>query len=535
MRTRSAIPQAHPRATSPLDGPFWLVLALAGVLVALIGVGIVRTATRPATVEAPSATPDNPRAFLVDPPRDAPDLALTDQTGSGFSRSALIGKPALVFFGYTHCPDVCPATVGILGLVATAYTPGIRVVFVTVDPERDTVAFLADYVRYLPAGFSALTGTAAQVRATADAWGVRYARVEGSTPDTYSMSHTADVYLLDAAGRLRARFPFGTSESAMLATVRWVAGSSAPTGSGDGGQAGGTPAATDVVPPATVPPSPAGGTSDGTLGVEVVSSTVWAGGSSPVIIGLSVDAVRLADPGAHVTVQLTSTGGASVGPAVAAVAVRPPGVDAISYVATLAIPAPGWWSLTVTADSGGSTRTGRGSLAALDPGTTVALGGPAPRERTPTLDDVGGDILRISTDPLPDPRLSTISTVDALDTGRPFVLVIDSARFKVTEACGKALGLAKFMVDRWPSIPFIHLEPYAYDVVTDTATLVGSLAAPTLVPAARAWGLGGTIWGAGSMPWVYVVDRHGTVRAKYQGVIGSSDLDVILAMLQTEG
>ncbi len=534
MRTRSATAPASPRVTSPLDRPFWLVLALAGVLVALVGVGIIRNVTRPATAAAPTSSPDNPRAFLVTPSREAPDLALTDQTGSAFSRSALTGKPALVFFGYTHCPDVCPATVGILGLVATAYAPGLRVVFVTVDPERDTVPFLADYVRYLPPGFSALTGTAPQIRATADAWGVRYARVEGTTAETYSMSHTADVYLLDAAGRLRARFPFGTSESAMLATVRWVAGAADSNGAGDA-QGGETPAPSAADPSETVDPSGGSTAGSGSLGAEVVTSTVWAGASSPVILGLTTTSGRLTDLGARVSVQLTAVGGGAVGAAVTAVAVRPPGVDVVSYVATLAIPAPGWWGLAVSAYSGGTTWSGRGSLAALDPGTTVALGGPAPRERTPTLDDVGGDILRISTDPLPDLRLSAISTVDALDAGRPFVLVIDSARFKVTEACGKALGLAKFMVDRWPSIPFIHLEPYAYEVVTDTATLVGSLAAPTLVPAARAWGLGGTIWGAGSMPWVYVVDRHGTVRAKYQGVIGSTDLDVILAMLEAEG
>ena len=78
-----------------------------------------------------------------------------------------------------------------------SYGTSLRSVFVSVDPERDTVAWLQGYVKYLPAGFTALTGTAADVKAVADLWGVRYARVETGTPGEYSMSHTAEVYLVD--------------------------------------------------------------------------------------------------------------------------------------------------------------------------------------------------------------------------------------------------------------------------------------------------------------------------------------------------
>jgi hypothetical protein len=105
----------------------------------------------------------------------------------------------------------------------------------------------------------------------------------------------------------------------------------------------------------------------------------------------------------------------------------------------------------------------------------------------------------------------------------------------VTLACGQALYLARYLVDRWPSIPFIHLEPYAYDVITDTAVIQGSLSAPVMVPAAVAWGVAGQPWGAGSMPWVFVVDGFGSVRAKYQGVVGSSDVDVIVALIAAGG
>jgi hypothetical protein len=186
-------------------------------------------------------------------------------------------------------------------------------------------------------------------------------------------------------------------------------------------------------------------------------------------------------------------------------------------------------------ESGGSSLLGRTSVSALDPGATARLGAAAPDARTPTLDDVGGVALRVTTDPVPDLRMSRTSTVDALAAGEPFVLVVDSVRFKVTPACGKALSLAKYLQGRWPEVSFIHLEPYAYDVVTDTAVLQGSLGAPILVPAADAWGTGGAPWGAGSMPWVFIVDRDGRLVAKYQGVVGSDDIDVIVSMLAARG
>jgi protein SCO1/2 len=461
--------------------------------------------------------------FLYPDARPAPELDLVDQDGAPFSAARYAGGPTLVFFGYTHCPDVCPATMGILTQAAASYGSGVRVVFVSVDPERDTVDWLKEYVRYLPAGFSALTGTPIEVRAAADAWGVRYAKVETGTPREYSMSHTAEVYLVDATGTLRAHFPFGTQADAVLATLRFVAAAT-PSPSAPESSTRPTPSGSPA------PPSPAVA-----LSVEVVSSSVWAGGASPVILVLSGPAGRLADPAATVSVQVTSSDGQAQGSPVRAVGIRPPGVDAVSYVAIVDLPSPGWWGLTVSVESDGSSHLGRTSVSALDPGATAPLGAAAPDARTPTLDDVGGVALRVTTDPVPDLRMSRSSTVDALAAGEPFVLVVDSVRFKVTPACGKALGLAKFLQDRWPSIPFIHLEPYAYDVVTDTAVLQGSLGAPILVPAADAWGTGAVPWGAGSMPWVFIVDGDGRLAAKYQGVVGSDDIDVIVSMLAARG
>ena len=218
-----------------------------------------------------------------------------------------------------------------------------------------------------------------------------------------------------------------------------------------------------------------------------------------------------------------------------AVAVRPPLEDRVLYVPTLDIPTAGAWRLEVTANTGTTALRGTVDLTALDPGSTVPLGGPAPTARTPTLADAGGDRWAVTTDPAPDLRLSTTSTVDALAEGAPFVLVADSVRFRVSPACGKAVVMARYLRRPLAGGRFIHLEPFRYSVVAETPVLEGTLADPQLTDPAAAWGFGGAPWGARSMPWVYVVDGHGIVRAKYQGIVGSDDVDVILALIAQGG
>jgi protein SCO1/2 len=455
------------------------------------------------------------RPYLVPTPAPAPSMRLTDQDDRPFDLASLQGAPVFVFFGYTHCEDVCPATVGTVGLAMEAFGEPVRAVFVTVDPERDTPAWLREYVRYLAPGFSGVTGTPDRIAAVARDWGVRYAREETGTPGEYSMSHTTDVLLVDPRGEVRARFPFGTDADAMTATLRTVVATTIPIA---------TP-----TPVATSPASPRVA-SEG-LDVLVDSTSIWAGPAGPVILGLSAGGFAINDPDLVAAVQLASLDGTPVGPPVSAVAVRPPGESRIVYVASPAIPSPGWWRLDVSADRAGIRLHGATDIAALDPGTTAALGAPAPAAHTPTLDDAGGNARAVTTDPAPDLRLSRTSTTDALAAHRPFVLVIDSWKFRVTSACGKALVMARYLVDRWPDDAFIHLEPLRYDVVTDTPVLEGSLSDPTLTEPAAAWGLAGDPWGPTSMPWIFVVDGNGIVRAKAEGVVGTDDVDVILTML----
>lgn len=139
----------------------------------------------------------------------APALGgLVDTDGSAFDLSAFAGTDTLLFFGYTHCPDVCPATIGELFGVFQAL-PETQAVFVSVDPERDTPEFMAEWAQYFPENFHAVTGSPAAIRRAADEYGARYARVETSSQAGYTMSHTADLYLIDAEGQLATTYPSG--------------------------------------------------------------------------------------------------------------------------------------------------------------------------------------------------------------------------------------------------------------------------------------------------------------------------------------
>jgi protein SCO1/2 len=129
---------------------------------------------------------------------------LTDQNGRTVTEKALKGKWTAVFFGYTFCPDVCPMTLQTLGEAQDRLGPKARdfqVVFITVDPARDTPAALKSYLSSaaFPKGTIGLTGTPQQIAAVAKAYRTYYAR-KGDGPD-YLMDHLSAVYLMDPKGR----------------------------------------------------------------------------------------------------------------------------------------------------------------------------------------------------------------------------------------------------------------------------------------------------------------------------------------------
>lgn len=134
-----------------------------------------------------------------------PAFQLTDHEGRRFSDKDLADRPYLLFFGYTHCPDVCPTTLSwiaeILDRLGSAAAP-LRVVFISVDPERDRPDVLKDYLSSFDDRFVGLTGTTAEVKTVIDQWGIFVRKVPLAGGD-YTIDHTASVFLVGADSRFR--------------------------------------------------------------------------------------------------------------------------------------------------------------------------------------------------------------------------------------------------------------------------------------------------------------------------------------------
>lgn len=148
-------------------------------------------------------------------PRIIEPFTLVDHTGKRFDNSSLQGRWSFVFFGYTHCPDVCPTTLSVLNSVAHRLEhekDPVQFVFVSVDPERDTPEQLGRFVSYFNGNFIGATGSEEVLKALTRQLGVVYARVaansgsQNATMDNYLIDHSASVLLFDPAGRFHAVF-----------------------------------------------------------------------------------------------------------------------------------------------------------------------------------------------------------------------------------------------------------------------------------------------------------------------------------------
>jgi protein SCO1/2 len=158
-------------------------------------------------------------------PRSVGDFSLEDQSGAAFTQARLGGAPTLVFFGFTHCPDVCPTTLFKLAqLKRAAGIRDLRVLFVSVDPERDTPTLLARYLNSFDPAFVGLTGMPAAIAGLAQRFGVAFERVELAGGD-YTMDHSATLFLLDRRGRIVAVFTPPFDVQRLSADLRKAAGS----------------------------------------------------------------------------------------------------------------------------------------------------------------------------------------------------------------------------------------------------------------------------------------------------------------------
>jgi protein SCO1/2 len=150
------------------------------------------------------------------------DFALTDHTGKARTLGDFRGKVVVMFFGYTRCPDVCPITLAELKAVKEQLGEEgkrLQVVFVTVDPERDTQKLLAEYVPAFDPSFLGLYGDPAGIAKVAKDFRVFYQKSPGKTPESYTVDHTAGSYIFDPQGRLRLFARHGNAGN-LLADIR---------------------------------------------------------------------------------------------------------------------------------------------------------------------------------------------------------------------------------------------------------------------------------------------------------------------------
>jgi protein SCO1 len=136
----------------------------------------------------------------------ARDFSLTDASGKKRSLGEFRGKVVAVFFGFAQCPDVCPTTLSDFAQIKEklgADGERLQVIFITVDPQRDTPAILGSYVASFDPSFVGLTGSVDEINATAREFKVFYQKVAGKTEMSYTIDHTAGSYVFDKDGRVR--------------------------------------------------------------------------------------------------------------------------------------------------------------------------------------------------------------------------------------------------------------------------------------------------------------------------------------------
>ena len=179
-----------------------------------------------------ACSPDGPafRGVNITGADYARDFSLTDHNGQQRSLKDFRGKVVVVFFGFTQCPDVCPTSMQELAEVKAALgADGERLqgIFISVDPERDTLEMLKAYMENFDPSFLALRPTPEQLPALAKDFKIHYKKVDGTTPTSYTLDHSAGSYLYDPQGRLRVYHRYGSGAEALTEDVRLLLGEAA--------------------------------------------------------------------------------------------------------------------------------------------------------------------------------------------------------------------------------------------------------------------------------------------------------------------
>jgi len=149
-------------------------------------------------------------------------FTMVDQTGRTVTERDFAGKAMLIYFGFTYCPDVCPTELGTIAAALDAMGPladRVTPVFISIDPDRDTPAAMADYVSRFHPRMVGLTGSAEQVAQTARAFRVYYAKVQPRDSTDYLMDHSSFIYFVGPDGKVRSLFRPETTPEAIASAV----------------------------------------------------------------------------------------------------------------------------------------------------------------------------------------------------------------------------------------------------------------------------------------------------------------------------
>jgi hypothetical protein len=195
------------------------------------------------------------------------------------------------------------------------------------------------------------------------------------------------------------------------------------------------------------------------------------------------------------------------------------------YVTHVAFPSAGAWRAEFTTSApGAATETIPFDLDVRQDRSVTGVGEPAPSVDTPTALDVGGDLSRLSTDADPDPAFYEMSVADALDAGRPFVLVFATPKFCVTAQCGPTLDRLKPIAAAYPDVAFINVEPY--ELADEGGQLQPVLTNGQLTPVESV-----VAYGLLSEPYVFVIDAEGIVSASFEVIFSADEIEAALDAL----
>ncbi len=168
--------------------------------------------------------PYNFHGMVIQSPEPAPDFTLLSKDGP-VSLSDFRGKYVLLYFGYTFCPDICPATMATLSQAINQLGKGaerVQVIMVSVDPERDTPEKIGEYVAHFHPSFIGLSGDPQEIARVASLYGIFYQKEEGTEATGYLVTHTASVRVIDPEGRLKLIWPFGTTPDEIVKDLKFL-------------------------------------------------------------------------------------------------------------------------------------------------------------------------------------------------------------------------------------------------------------------------------------------------------------------------